>query len=61
MLVLLQIRPYTSHFVGARLHLPLSLPWARRPAIPLAAFTNPAALQEFLSVLDWYISEGKAV
>lgn len=32
----------------------------RRPSIPLAAFTNPAALQEFLSVLEWYISEVKA-
>jgi hypothetical protein len=32
----------------------------RRPTIPLAAFTDPAALKEFLSVLDWYISEVKA-
>jgi hypothetical protein len=32
---------------------------SRRPTIPLAVFTDPAALQEFLSVLDWYISEVK--
>jgi hypothetical protein len=33
----------------------------RRPAIPLAVFTDPTALKEFLSVLDWYIAEVKAV
>jgi hypothetical protein len=33
---------------------------SRRPAIPLAVFTDPAALQAFLSVLDRYISEVKA-
>jgi hypothetical protein len=33
---------------------------ARRPSIPLAVFTDPSALQRFLSVLDWYVSEVKA-
>lgn len=33
----------------------------RRPTIPLTALTDPAALQEFLSVLDWYVSEVKAL
>jgi hypothetical protein len=32
----------------------------RRPTIPLAELTNPAALQAFLSVLDCYVSEVKA-
>lgn len=33
---------------------------SRRPTIPLTVFTDPAALEAFLSVLDWYISEVKA-
>ena len=32
----------------------------RRPTIPLAAITDLAALKEFLSVLDWYLSEVKS-
>lgn len=29
----------------------------RRPTLPLAALADAAALKEFLSVLDWYLSE----
>lgn len=33
----------------------------RRPTIPLAVLTNEPALKNFLTVLDWYIAEVKAV
>ena len=29
----------------------------KRPPVPLAALTNPAALAQFLSVLDWAVAE----
>ncbi len=32
----------------------------RRPAISLTVFADPAALQNLLSVMDWYISEVRA-
>jgi hypothetical protein len=32
----------------------------RHPAIPLAVLTDDAALAQFLSVLDWYVSEVKS-
>lgn len=33
----------------------------RRPSIPLAVLTDDAALMAFLTVLDWYVAEVKAV
>ena len=33
---------------------------SRRPNVPLAAFTDPDALQQLLSVLDWSVSEVRA-
>jgi hypothetical protein len=33
----------------------------RRPSIPLAVLTDDSALKAFLGILDWYISEVKAV
>ena len=47
----LTVRP-GYEFAGARI--------TGRPAIPLAVLSDPAALQDFLSVLDWYISEVRA-
>jgi hypothetical protein len=32
----------------------------RRPTVPLAVLTDNAALQQFLSTLDWYIAEVRA-
>jgi hypothetical protein len=37
----------------------VQLPDKARPSIPLAVLTDPAALERFLSVLDWYVSAVK--